>query len=112
MYLLEVFILLAPLQGECCFPRVKIFVPGSNSSASDLVASCLQTETGSRFYYSVPTGFRVSALLRPEFVENFVKGGQARVYTAVERAGSSSGNLVILSSAGDAQSREARKKTV
>jgi hypothetical protein len=80
---------------------VKIFVPGS-SSASDLVASCLQAETVSRFYYSVPTGFRVSALLRPDFVENFVKGGQARVYTAVERAGSSSGNLVSLSSTGDA----------
>jgi hypothetical protein len=86
---------------------VKIFVPGS-SDASDLVASSLQAETVSRFYYSVPTGFRVSALLRPDFVDNFVKGGKARVYTAVERAGSSSGNLVSLSSAGDAQSREAK----
>jgi hypothetical protein len=76
-----------------------------------MVASCLQAETVSRYYYySVPTGFRVSALLRPDFVENFVKGGQARVYTAVERAGSSSGNLVSLTSTGDAQSREARKK--
>ncbi len=84
-------------------------MPGS-SSASDLVASCLQAETVSRYYYSVPTGFRVSALLRPDFVENFVKGGQARVYTAVERAGSNGGNFVSLSSAGDALIREARKK--
>jgi hypothetical protein len=41
-----------------------------------------------------------------------VKGGKARVYTAVERAGSSSGNFVSLSSAGDALSREARKNDV
>jgi hypothetical protein len=46
----------------------------------------------------------------PDFVENFVKGGQARVYTAVEGAGSSSGNLVSLSSAGDALSMVEKQK--
>ncbi len=83
--------------GECCFRRLKIFTA---ASAPDSVVSCLEAATKTR-YYSVQTGFRLSALVRPEFIENFVKAGEVTVYTQVKEPGGSYENLVGLSPTGD-----------
>jgi hypothetical protein len=86
-------------EGEACFQRVKIFVPGSGA-ASDCVQSCVESSLG--YCYTVQSGFRLSVLFSREFIENFVKAGEVRVYTAVEEGcGAEHDNLVSVTASGD-----------
>jgi hypothetical protein len=62
---------------------MKIFVP-SSGPVSDSVQNCIESSLG--YSYTIQSGFRLSALLNKEFIENFVKAGEVTVCTAVERS--------------------------
>ena len=102
------FYSLLSLLGEGFFHRLKIFVPagGDDGTATESVLSSLEAElqktVAATRHYTVHTGFRLSALFSPEFIENFVKAGQVTVYTAVEDSGEQA-NLVNVTATGDNQ---------